>query len=81
MDRYTDARLICEGAVERDETFATYAEAETWAANELEQYAAEAPGASVEIYLTDHEHAPEVEDCACVQYLTDHHPTFTNTES
>jgi hypothetical protein len=34
-------------------------------------------GFDTEVYLLWHEHAPTVEDCSCVQYLTDHHPAYT----
>ena len=78
MERYTDLSLICEGALERSETFETRAAAETYATEELRAYAVEAPGALVEIFLLDHEHSPDVEDCACAQYVTDHHPDFTS---
>lgn len=81
MERFTNVDLICEGALERSEIFATRDEAETFATNELAAYAAEAPGASVDIFLLDHEHEPEVDECSCAQYVTDGRPDFTNVAS
>jgi hypothetical protein len=33
-------------------------------------------GYLTELYVVEHEHEPMAE-CSCVQYLTDHHPTYT----
>lgn len=38
---------------------------------------AHADGLETDVYILWHEHGPSVEDCTCVQYLTDHHPAYS----
>lgn len=37
-------------------------------------------GRSVQVYTITHDHRPSEEECACVQYLTDHHPDYSFNE-
>ena len=48
---------------------------DTW----LKKFEAEAKskGFVVEVYEIEHDHNPTSEECGCVQYLTDHKPSYT----
>lgn len=73
---YVEAFVVVNGALEDQATFdADNAQEllETWLTGAKEEAMAH-PDQRTEIYLTEHGHSPDVEDCSCVQYLQDHHP-------
>lgn len=85
-DAYNEITVVWDGALESevmavlnadgdlviDETGESVTE---WLASiETE---ANAQGATVEVYELPHGHSPDVEDCACAQYVTDGHPSYT----
>ncbi len=73
---YVDASVVVEGAVEEDATFHDYLLFEEWLRGVEEDAAGH--GYLTEVYVIEHEHddLKEDEECACVQYLTDHHPAY-----
>ncbi len=73
---YLDASVVVDGALEEDSTFYDYLFFEEWLRGVEED--AESHGYLTEIYVVEHAHSVEDgADCACVQYLTDHHPYRT----
>jgi hypothetical protein len=75
---YVDIDIIVDGALERSETFHDYLLFEEFISQEKEE--AEGHGYLTEVYVVEHNHPQEDEECACVQYLTDHHPLYTWNE-
>lgn len=75
---YVEATIIVDGAVEKEEVFGenTAEEFDLWLSQEKE-FAMAHPTQRTEIYLLEHDHPPDVEDCSCVQYVTDHHPHWS----
>ena len=78
LDGYIEAWVIADGAVSDSQTF-KFSEGK-----QLDDWLRDKKGdamrgtARVEIYLLSHDHPADVEDCACVQYLTDHSPFWKN---
>lgn len=75
---YVDAMVIVDGALDEEAVFGE-GEAdklEAWLIQQKELAMAH-PMQETEIYLMDHDHPPDLEDCSCAQYLTDHHPTWS----
>lgn len=72
---YVEATVIVDGMLDEEEIFndGQAEELNMWLAQQKERAMAH-PRRETEIYLMDHGHPPDVEDCSCVQYLTDHHP-------
>ena len=73
---YAEVSVIVNGALEEEETFTDYLLLEEYVKN-IESDA-EDHGYLTEVHIVQHEHEPLQGDdeCACVQYLTDHHPTY-----
>ena len=71
---YADCTVIVAGAVEETATFADETLMNDWL-KDIEDDA-ETSGYRIEVYVVWHDHDFDVEECACVQYLTDHHPTY-----
>jgi len=70
---YIDASVIVDGALEEDATFTDYLVFEDWLKG-IERDA-RSHGYRTEVYVIEHAHPLEDgADCACVQYLTSHHP-------
>jgi hypothetical protein len=69
---YFDVSVIVNGALEETAEFYDYLVFEDWL--ESLKSDAESHGYLTEVYVIEHDHSPAVEDCVCVQYLTDHHP-------
>lgn len=75
---YTDVSVIWEGALDAAESFNddqgqamdTFIEGYQRDAAQSDDF--------VEIYTVYHDHDMTDEDCACVQYLQDHSPDWTN---
>ncbi len=74
---YLDASVIVDGALEEDSTFHDYLVFEAWLEGVKEDAASH--GYLTEVFVVEHDHADleQDEECACVQYLTDHHPYLT----
>jgi hypothetical protein len=75
---YVEGWVIADGAVSDSQTF-KYSEGkqlDDWLRNKKME--AMSNTARVEIFLLSHDHPTDVEDCACAQYLTDHHPFWKN---
>lgn len=72
---YVEAFVVVNGALEDEATFGDSAGEllDLWLYEQKNQAMAH-PDQRTEIYLTEHGHSPDLEDCSCVQYLTDHHP-------
>jgi hypothetical protein len=72
---YVEAYVVVDGAQDDEAMFDDHGQEllETWLMSQKEQAMAH-PEQRTEIYLLDHGHPPDVEDCSCAQYLTDHHP-------
>ena len=76
MHGYLEAYVIWEGALDQERTFrAANTEYARWALRIIRDALKE--GADVQVYSIYHDHSPDVEDCACVQYLTDHSPDYS----
>lgn len=73
--RYVTLSIVVDGALELEEDYTDYALAEEEIRHHAEQ--AEEDGLKTEVYVVEHEHPPTEGECACVQYLTDHHPRWT----
>lgn len=81
---YYDVSAVWNGAVDEETTLTDDKQLEEWA-DKLKRAAAweatnGAEGADesrVELFVVYHDHSPELEDCSCVQYLTDHHAAVT----
>ena len=71
---YYDVAVVIGGAEDYSEDLDTYAEVEQ--VNDQEALAALEHGLHTQIYVVHHDHAVSDEECACVQYLQDHHPTW-----
>ncbi len=41
------------------------------------KHAANTQNFTVDVYEIEHEHDEDDGECSCVQYLTDHHPSYT----
>ena len=72
---YVQATLVVDGALDDEQTFGEDESEllEVWLDNN-KVLAIEHPEQRTEIYLLEHGHPPDMEECSCVQYLTDHHP-------
>lgn len=74
IEGYVEAYVLIDGALEENETFGfghgreldEWVKATKWRAMNDPRH--------TEIFLLNHDHSPDFEDCACAQYLTDHHP-------
>jgi hypothetical protein len=71
---YADVSVIVDGALGESETFTDYLLLEEYVRTIEEEAAGH--GYPTEVYVVEHNHALDVDDCACVQYLTDHHPQY-----
>lgn len=74
---FTDVDIVVDGALESSDRF--YDEAYLNFTLELECEDARQSGLPVEIYITFHEHSDhdeEMDDCACIQYVTDGRPKY-----
>jgi hypothetical protein len=74
MKGYWQASVICEGALDEDRQ-CTDTQLSALVAD-VEKFALAHPDQDVEIYTLWHGHPRAQEECACVQYATDHHPTY-----
>ena len=76
---FIEASLVIDGSVSEDHVFNNQRDFDRWF-HEI-QFCAAGPQltASVmwEIYMLVHEHDVRVEDCTCVQYVTDHRPFWS----
>lgn len=72
---YVEATVIVDGALAEEETFSDgqAEELNAWLTRQKELAMAH-PDQETQVYLMDHGHPPDMEDCSCAQYLTDHHP-------
>lgn len=75
---FTEVSVIWAGALDESATFGDNETdaMETFVAG-VQRDASETTDA-VEIYALRHDHASDVDDCACMQYVTDHSPLWTN---
>jgi hypothetical protein len=75
---YADVSLVVEGAL--DNQSVAYTETDVDEYVQAAEAEAKADGLHTEVYVLWHEHDETNEECACVQYLTDHHPyaSFNN---
>lgn len=78
MAPYADVSVIVEGALEEEATFHDETLMRDWIAHVIEDLRAD--GVSGQVYVVHHDHDESDEDCACVQYLTDHRPFATTDE-
>jgi len=78
---YWDVTVVVAGAVDEDRTFGDsdreMVERGAFLA-EVKRAAESLGDETVEVYELFHDHPMSVEDCACAQYLTDHHPSYTS---
>lgn len=79
---YVEATVIVDGAIEVEATFQEDEQEamSTWVSQQRELAVAHR-GQTTEIYLLQHDHPSDVEDCNCGQYVTDHHPHWTTTSN
>lgn len=75
---YVECTVIVDGADDGgiDFDFTQGKEMEAWLDREKET-AMRHPERRTEIYLMQHDHEHMDGDCACAQYLTDHHPYWS----
>jgi hypothetical protein len=80
MTYYLEAYTIVEGAIGENEYFENGEGFDEWM--EKTEAAALEDGLETQVYVIDHPHDMDMEDCCCVQYLTDHSPycTFNDME-
>ena len=69
---YADVSAVVNGAL--TEQLIAYTQAQVDEFVEHHERKTREDGLSTEVYVLWHEHENTVEDCACVQYLTDHNP-------
>jgi hypothetical protein len=74
---YITAQLIVEGALDEDVQFETEEQFDSWLDDIKEQESNSATKLDWEVFRIVHDH-PLTNECMCVQYLTDHHPYWTN---
>lgn len=77
-ESYVEATVIVDGALDEEAVFGTGEQEnlEAWITVQKELAMAH-PLQETQIYLMEHGHSPDVEDCSCAQYLTDHHPHWS----
>ena len=79
---YTEFTVIADGALDEgltlDWTDERYDVQQSQLLDSCERDARE-QGIEINVYIIEHEHEHTDEECACVQYLTDHNPAFTFT--
>lgn len=83
---YTEVTLIIDGALSETEIFKADQKGDEkfarWVAGVKQDVntAARIAGSTtkVEIYILNHAHENDGEDCECIQYINDHHPYWTN---
>ena len=72
---YLQVDIIVDGGLEDSINYTDYVKYENCIVDisvESEQH-----GLPVEIYVVEHNHLDDGEECTCVQYSTDHHPVYT----
>lgn len=71
---YDQVSVVVDGALESEEIFTDYLLESEYIRSVAED--ALGDGYETEVYVIEHDHSPDDEECACVQYLTDHHPRY-----
>lgn len=75
VERYADVSVIWNGALDEETT--VYEDEEVDAIIAEAQAEAERDGSSlVQVFVLWHEHDNDGQECECVQYLTDHRPSY-----
>lgn len=78
---YTEITVIVGGAVDQTETFDyddIFEVVKLYGfIADTQREAAEHPEL-IELYELKHDHDKDVEECMCIQYVTDHKPFWTN---
>ena len=69
---YADVTVVVDGAEEQHETFTDYLLLDQFIDGIRED--AESDGYHTEVFVLWHEHEMSADECACAQYVTDHHP-------
>ena len=74
---YTEVSVVVDGALEEEQTFHDYLLLNEYVATIEDD--AKSHGYLTQVYIIEHEHADLEgdEECVCVQYLTDHHPSYS----
>lgn len=72
---YAEVTVIVDGVQESFDTFYDYNYLNLWL-DEIREDAL-GHGYPTEVYVMYHEHAATEEECACAQYITDHHPAYS----
>ncbi len=73
---YIEATVIVDGAIDGGMSFTDADTFDEWLAREKSE-AMWHPLQKTDIYLMEHGHSEDVQDCTCAQYLTDHHPFWS----
>lgn len=79
---YTEADVIWDGALAESKVFpedAPTGEFDSWLADVKQEAADDTADSVVEVYTLFHDHDPEL-DCECSQFVTSHHPYWSNSE-
>ena len=71
---YADVSVVVDGALEESASFYDYAVLDAFIQTIREE--AEGDGYRTEVYVLLHDHSPDVEECACSQYVQDHNPEY-----
>jgi hypothetical protein len=77
MEGFIEATLIIEGALQETKILdSDGTELDTWVSELRTEHSTVHAQTQWEVYTIHHSH-PNDTECECVQYLQDHHPTFT----
>ncbi|PZR66789.1 MAG: hypothetical protein DLM66_12875 [Candidatus Dormiibacter spiritus] len=69
---YADVSVVVNGALDEERTFTDQLLLDDYVAQVGEE--AGGDGYPTEVFVVWHEHDPDVEECECAQFLTNHHP-------
>ena len=75
---YWQADLIVEGALQEDPIFYAQNDIDEYIEKVKAEYGSDEIAVGAELFVVFHDHSEEVDECACVQYLNDHHAEWTN---
>lgn len=75
IEGYVDACLVVDGALEDEEMFlfGEGAKLDDWL-KRVKGEAGRHPDQHTAVYLMNHDHSPDVEDCECGQFILDMRP-------
>lgn len=74
INGFYELTVICEGALSIGEYILSAGDLQARILDVAKDAATD--GLETEVYFFWHEHAPDLEDCSCSQYLTDHSPAY-----